>query len=149
MKSVIGNISDVITAEASSLRQGNLTLHAVTTSVVWNGTEVPYYTDILRTLTLTTSVQIGDILKNTLRYLKQNSNVTSALSSIKGSPSESSLSSLSSLASRSEDKNSNREPVELAGYMKQSAYIRNIFRDVEPRRRDTMIESIAAMYPVP
>ena len=134
MRSVIGNLSDVLGAEATSLGKGNLTLSAIATSVIWKGTEVPYYTDILRSLTLTTSVQIGDIFKNTMRYLDQHSSMSSEFSSL--------------LASRSEDKVRDRDPVDLAVYMKQSTYIRDLFQDVDPRKRDTMIDSIAAMYPV-
>lgn len=136
LRAVIGNITDIITAEASSIKGGNLTLNAVTTSVVWNGTKVPYYTDILNTLTLTTTVQIGEILRNTLRYLKSNSNFTSSLSSIKEDLNE------SSLASRSVERSHKRDPVNLVSYMKHDSYVRDLFRDVEPHKRSAMIEMI-------
>lgn len=137
VKSVIRNLSDVLKAESTSLGKGNLTLSAVTTSVVWNGTEVPYYTNVLCNLTMTTTVHIGDIFNNTMRYFKQHKDSTSSLSGEISS---------SSLASRSEDENWNRDPIDLALSVKQSSYIRDFFRDVDPRRRDDMIDSITAMY---
>jgi Protein of unknown function (DUF3712). len=82
LKKVIENLGEVLKSQASLLKTGNLTLNAKTSSIYWNGTYVPYYSDVLRTLTLTTAVGVGDIVKNTLKSFLSGKNLTGLLSSI-------------------------------------------------------------------
>ncbi|KAJ5552740.1 hypothetical protein N7494_002118 [Penicillium frequentans] len=140
IKTVIKNLAAVIKAEASAIKAGNLTINAVTTSIVWNGTLVPYYTDILKELTLTASIGLGGVLKNTINYLKSEGNLTDVLKNITGDM------NLSSVTSRSLDENM-RGPVDLSGFMRENLHVRDMFKDVDPDERDLIIDSLASIYP--
>lgn len=140
LKTVIKNLAAVLKAEASAIKAGNLSINAVATSVVWNGTLVPYYTDILKELTLTTSIGLGGILKNTINYLKSEGNLTDVLKNLTSDL------NLSSITSRSLDEN-RRCPVNLSGFMRSNLHVRDMFEDVDPEERDLIIDSLASVYP--
>jgi hypothetical protein len=131
LKKVIENLGEVLKSQASLLKTGNLTLNAKTSSIYWNDTLVPYYTDVLRTLTLTTAVGIGDIVKNTLKSFVNGKNLTGLLSSI---------------STRSLDERDSNGPIQLATLMKHDKSVQDAFEDVSTDRRDDIIDSIVAMY---
>ena len=141
LKTVIKNLAAVLEAEASAIKSGNLSINAVTTSVVWNNTLVPYYTDVLRELTLTASVGLADILKNTIAYLKSQGNLTEIISNLTGNDSD------SSLIPRAMDESIKRKPVSVAAWMRQNLHVRELFDDIDPDKRDALIHSIASFYP--
>lgn len=134
LKKVIANLKQVLNTQLPSLLNGNLSLNARTTSVVWNGTLVPYYTDVLRELTLTTSVGLGDIIKNTLKHFvdTHDLNLTSVTNGV---------------SSRSLDVRGRRVPHGLAGALKEDPYFQDVFGDVDPARRDAMIDTLLNYYP--
>jgi hypothetical protein len=59
----------VLQTQASSIKEGYLTLDTVGKSVVYDGVEVPYYTEVMRNLTMTAKVPLGGLITNTLRGL--------------------------------------------------------------------------------
>ncbi|KAJ5718642.1 hypothetical protein N7488_004288 [Penicillium malachiteum] len=138
---LLKNLAAVIKSEATAIKAGNLSINAITTSVVWNGTEVPYYTDILSQLTLSADIGIGDILKNTLAYLKSEGNITSTLSNLTSDL------NLSSLETRSSNTLRERAPVDLSPFMKHNQHIQDIIREIEPDDRDLIVRSLGSLYP--
>ena len=140
LKTILGNLGAVLKAEASALKSGNLSLQATTSSVVWNGTVVKYYTDILRQLTLTADIGLADTLKNTLKSFAQGKNLTGLLSSITGNTANTS----STLGRRYED--DGRARFDLAQFLKEDQDVQDAFHDISPERRNGMIDSLMAMY---
>ncbi|KAJ5638863.1 hypothetical protein N7528_001253 [Penicillium herquei] len=138
---ILKNLAAVIKSEATAIKAGNLSINAITTSVVWNGTEVPYYTDILSQLTLSADLGIGDVLKNTLAYLKSEGNITSTLSNLTSDL------NLSSLETRSSNTLRERAPVDLSPFMKHNQHIQDIIREIEPDDRDLIVRSLGSLYP--
>ncbi|KAJ5273017.1 hypothetical protein N7478_008142 [Penicillium angulare] len=138
---VIKNLADVLKAEASAIKNGNLSINAVTSSVVWNDTLVPYYTDILKELTLTAEIGIGDVLKNTLRHLKSQGNASSILANLTGDL------NLTSLNAQELEKRDARAPVDLSGFLKENEHVQDILQDVGPDDRDLIINWVASSYP--
>jgi hypothetical protein len=67
LKTVLKNLGPILQSQKDSIRNGYLTLDTVTKSVVYDGVEVPYYTNVMRNLTLTSQIPIGGLLVNTLR----------------------------------------------------------------------------------
>ncbi|KAJ5202100.1 uncharacterized protein N7498_006763 [Penicillium cinerascens] len=132
LKKIILNLPEVLKSQASLLKTGNLTLKAQTSSIYWDNTYVPYYSDVLRTLTLTTEVGIGEIVKNTLQSFADGKNLSGLLSGI---------------GTRSLGENDGSEPVTLSSLMKDDKDIRGAFEDVSTERRDDIIDSFIAMYP--
>lgn len=63
---LISNLGEVIRTQSDSLTQGFLSLDTVGKSVVYDGVEVPYYTQVMSELVMTAKVPIADLLKNTL-----------------------------------------------------------------------------------
>lgn len=136
LKKVIQNLGQVLSTQMASLLNGELSLNTRTTTVVWNGTLVPYYTDVLSTLTLNTQVGIGPILKNTIHYFGTHTNLN--LSRLIPGPGP---------KARSLD---GREPSftnELATALKENKYMQDIFDGVEPASRDEMIDTLLTYYP--
>ncbi|KAJ5920988.1 hypothetical protein N7466_009314 [Penicillium verhagenii] len=140
ISTVIKNLATVLKAEASAIKSGNLSINAVATSVVWNGTLVPYYTDILKELTLTTEIGLGAVLKNTIAYLKSEGNLTDVLKNLTGDL------NLSSLESRSLDEKK-RGPVDLSGFMRSNLHVKDMFKDIDPEEGDLLMNSLASIYP--
>ncbi|KAJ5109721.1 hypothetical protein N7532_002366 [Penicillium argentinense] len=138
IKSIFSNFGDILKAQAGALKNGTLAIDSVTRSVTWNGTLVPYYTDILSTLTLSTTIPLGDTIKNTLRHLLDGKNLTSALSGLIDGANSSSLSSRDV---------HDRGPVDLAPFLKGNRHVQDFFRGVDDDQRDSFIDSLAAAYP--
>lgn len=66
---MVSNLREVLASQAKAIATGNLALDTVTRSVTWNGELVPYYTDVMKQLTLTANVPIADLVKNTVHNL--------------------------------------------------------------------------------
>jgi hypothetical protein len=142
LKGVLANLAEVLASQSTAIRTGDLSLTAVTRTILSNGTLIPYYTKILGSLPLVANVGIGDVLQNTLKYLGSNGglNLTGALSGLI-------------------DDKRRRGPVLLdgpGGYgrdafsqvtsLKQNTHIQKIFEDESPERRDAVIDSLATYY---
>lgn len=139
-RTVLKNLPEILKTQGPALKNGNLSLNAVASSINWQGTFVPYYTDVLRQLTLTADISAGDILKNTFHHLGQNAGLTAALSNISGN----NASSGGSLVSRGDS--NNRDMAVLAASLKQNKHVQDIFRDENWAQRDTMIDSLVDFY---
>ena len=142
LKKVLANLSEVLGSQSAAIRTGGLSLTAVTRTIVSNGTLIPYYTKVLGSLPLVANVGIGDVLKNTLKYLGREGglNLTGALSGLI-------------------DDKRRRGPALLDGpngyggdafkqvaSLKQNRHVRKIFEDESHDRLDAMIDSLARYY---
>lgn len=142
LKSIVKNLGDVLKMEANTLKNGNLTLSATPTSIIFDNTLIPYYTDVLRQLTLTTSIGIGGILKNTIRHLKDDKNFTGVISSLEGNSSDN-----RDLAIRSpDDRDGQIGSLELASFIKQNEHIQQVFEDEDPSTKDMTLDRLASLY---
>lgn len=142
VKTVIRNLTEVLASQGSSIATGSLSLTAVTKSITFNGTQIPYYTKVLGSLPLVAKVGLGDILKNTLGHLGSSGtlNLTGASSGL------------------TDNDKRRRDPVQLDGpdgygdafnrvaSLKQNKHVQKVFGDEDPERRDAMIDSLARYY---
>ncbi|KAL5334492.1 hypothetical protein BJX70DRAFT_17187 [Aspergillus crustosus] len=64
---LIDNIEPILATQGDSLSRGFLRLECTGRSVVYDGEEVPYYTEAMRELTLTAEVALGSLVINTLQ----------------------------------------------------------------------------------
>ncbi|GIJ88016.1 hypothetical protein Asppvi_006932 [Aspergillus pseudoviridinutans] len=96
---VLKNLGPVLQSQKDSLRNGYLTLDTVAKSIVYDGVEVPYYTNVMKDLTLSAKVPIGGLLVNTLRgiFHKNGTNILSQMNITDSSSSESTSGLLSEL----------------------------------------------------
>lgn len=133
---VLGNLGTVLQTQSSLLSTGELTLDTITKSVVWEGVEVPYYTEVMSQLTLVAKVPVLATLKNTLSHL----NLTEL-----ENYGESTGGLLSSMESGA-NSNSNSSGSALASALKQNVHVRDAFRDTHPVKRDAMLDSLAGLY---
>ena len=69
LKVLLKNLVPILQTQASSIKNGYLTLDSVGKSVVYDGVEVPYYTEVMRNLTMTAQVPLAGLITNTLRGL--------------------------------------------------------------------------------
>ncbi|KXG51781.1 Protein of unknown function DUF3712 [Penicillium griseofulvum] len=134
IRTMITNLTEVISSQGSTLNKGMISLTAVTKTIISNGTLIPYYTRVLGSLPLVANVSIGDVLRNSLAHLGS--------SGILSDP----------------DEKRRRDPVQLdgpVGYgdaysqvatLKHNRHVQNIFKDEDPERRDAMINSLASYY---
>lgn len=99
LKTVLKNLGPVLQSQKDSIRNGYLSLDSVTKTVVYEGVEVPYYTNVMKDLTLTAKIPIGGLLVNTLRgiFNKNGTNILDQLNITDSSSSESTSSVLSEL----------------------------------------------------
>ncbi|RHZ62932.1 hypothetical protein CDV55_107267 [Aspergillus turcosus] len=95
---VLKNLGPILQSQKDSIRNGYLTLDTVTTSVIYDGVQVPYYTNVMRNLTLTSQIPIGGLVLNTLRgmFNKNGTNILDQMN-ITSSSSESFSSAVSEL----------------------------------------------------
>ncbi|EYE91632.1 DUF3712 domain-containing protein [Aspergillus ruber CBS 135680] len=66
---LIQNLSEIVKDQAEYLKKGNLRLKTIGTNVEWNGVQVPYYTKVMKGLTLEADVPIAGLLGNTVHSL--------------------------------------------------------------------------------
>jgi hypothetical protein len=146
---IIQNLGKVLTSQASALKTGNLALDTITRTVTWNGTLVPYYTDVMKQLTLTANVAIADLLKNTIHnFLNSDSSISSLIDSL-GSNSSSSglLSNLTDSQSASDTASAAlAESSSLSSKLKRNVAVRDVFKNEHPLKRDAIIDSLAGIY---
>ncbi|KAJ6032827.1 uncharacterized protein N7446_008879 [Penicillium canescens] len=138
LKTVISNLTEVISSQSSSLKNGNLALTAMTRTIVSNGTLIPYYTNVLSQLPLVANVGIADVLRNTLAYLGSNDNLnlTGALSGITDNIRRRALNGPVG----------NGNAVNRIASLKQNKHVQKVFEDEDDDKRDAMIDSLARYY---
>ncbi|KAL4895635.1 hypothetical protein BDV59DRAFT_211275 [Aspergillus ambiguus] len=73
---ILHNIKPILQTQGKNIRQGYLTLDAVGRSVVYDGTEIPYYTELMQSLTLPANVPINELLINSLHGILHGNNST-------------------------------------------------------------------------
>ncbi|KAL4922905.1 hypothetical protein BDW62DRAFT_4605 [Aspergillus aurantiobrunneus] len=64
---LIDNLHSILETQGDALNKGFLRLDTVGRSVVYDGEEVPYYTEAMQELTLTADVALGSLVINTLQ----------------------------------------------------------------------------------
>ncbi|OOQ84520.1 hypothetical protein PEBR_29860 [Penicillium brasilianum] len=142
LKKIIKNLGEVLKSQASALKTGNLALDTITRSVVWNGTEVPYYTKVMHELTLTANVGLASTLKNTLHNLlhpdgsSSSSNFTSLISSL----------NLTSAVDSAKANLNSSDSSSVASALKRNVHLLDAFKDEHPVKRDAIIDSLAHIY---
>ena len=144
LKAILGNLGEVLKSQASALKTGNLALSTITRSVVWNGTEVPYYTQVMHELTLTANVGLVSTLKNTLHNLLHpdgsSGNSTGNLTSLVSSLNLTSAVDEAKAALNSSDSNA------VSSALKRNVHLMDAFKDEHPVKRDAIIDSLANLY---
>ncbi|KAI1836428.1 hypothetical protein DTO006G1_2637 [Penicillium roqueforti] len=135
---MIEHLGEILASQTKALTTGNLSLDTVTRTVTWNGTLVPYYTNVMKQLTLTANVPIADLVKNTVQnLLSGNESLTDILSS---------AGDTSNLLGNLTSSNGDSDTSELASKMKTSIAVRDMFHNTHPVKRDLIINSLAGMY---
>ncbi|PYH78351.1 hypothetical protein BO82DRAFT_342919 [Aspergillus uvarum CBS 121591] len=78
---VIANLGRVLRDQRDAIKRGYLDLTTVGTDVTYEGVQVPYYTDVMRNLTMTAQVPLGKLVENTLRgvLVRNGTNVLTGL----------------------------------------------------------------------
>ncbi|GES61230.1 hypothetical protein ATEIFO6365_0006068900 [Aspergillus terreus] len=127
---IIENLGEVLRSQSNSLSQGYLSLDTVGKSVVYDGVEVPYYTDVMSQLTMTAKVPIADLLKNTLHELL-GSNTTGLLSSL-------------NITSDSPDLGSALSNIEANGGLSKVLNARGFGEFLGKEKRDAMVDMMGA-----
>jgi hypothetical protein len=86
IKTLIQNLSTILTAEANSLTNGNILISTSGNSSIYNGLHIPYYEAVLSNLFLTVEMPVIKLLIGTLQqYLGPNNTlITSALGAVNG-----------------------------------------------------------------
>lgn len=139
LKKIISNLGE---SQASALMTGSIALTTITRSVLWNGTEVPYYTKVMQKLTLTANVGLVSTLKNTLHNLlhpdssSEASNLSTIISSL----------NLTSAIHRPKANLNLTDTKELSSMLKRNVHLMDVFMDENPVKRDAIIESLADFY---
>ncbi|GAB1210289.1 hypothetical protein APSETT445_009080 [Aspergillus pseudonomiae] len=67
MHTIIENLLPLVQAQGSSLRNGYLSLDAVTREVEYDGVVIPYYTEAMRDLVLSAKVPVNDLVINSIQ----------------------------------------------------------------------------------
>lgn len=145
LKKIIGNLGEVLKSQAEALKTGNLALSTITRSVVWNGTEVPYYTQVMHELTLTANVGLLSTLKNTLHNLLDPSGSSSGNSTSNFASLISSLNLTSAVDAAKANLNLTDSKA-VSSALKRNVHILDAFKDEHPVKRDAMIDSLAKLY---
>lgn len=121
---------------------GSIALTTITRSVLWNSTEVPYYTKVMQKLTLTANVGLISTLKNTLHNLlhpdssSEASNLSTIISRL----------NLTSAIDRPKANLNLTDTKELSSMLKRNVHLMDVFMDENPVKRDAIIESLADFY---
>ncbi|KAI2898861.1 hypothetical protein CBS76997_818 [Aspergillus niger] len=63
---LIENIGPILSEQSDSIKEGYLSLTAVGANVEYEGVQVPYYTEVMKNLTMTAKVPLGSLVTNTL-----------------------------------------------------------------------------------
>ncbi|CAG8251637.1 unnamed protein product [Penicillium salamii] len=147
LKKIVANLLDVLESQSSAIRTGSLSLTAVTRTIVSNGTLIPYYTNVLGSLPLVANVGIGDVLKNTLKYLgtESNLNLTGALSGLIDNDKRRRGPALLGGPRRNSGVFDHDAFVQVA-HLKKNSLVQKVFEDEDPDKRDFVIDSLACYY---
>lgn len=146
---IFKHLSEVLATQAKSIRNGTLSLDTVTRSVKWNNTIVPYYTKAMSELTLTADVALGDILKNTIHNALRGGNLTSLVDKAKSSDSSGLLSDLKQKYKDNKEKNAlqtRSDSASIAEALKRNIHMREVFKNEDPAKRDSIIDTLAEWY---
>ncbi|GLA64982.1 hypothetical protein AtubIFM54640_006716 [Aspergillus tubingensis] len=63
---LIENIGPILSEQSDSIKEGYLSLTTVGANVEYDGVQVPYYTEVMKNLTMTAKVPLGSLISNTL-----------------------------------------------------------------------------------
>ncbi|KAJ6000851.1 hypothetical protein N7481_001260 [Penicillium waksmanii] len=74
IKTVLDNLEVIMEAQSDALKDGVIELSASGNSTIYNGIHIPYYEEILSSLTLTTRVSVLGVLGDTVQGLLDNKN---------------------------------------------------------------------------
>ena len=142
LKMILGKLGVVLKSQASALKTGNLALDTITRSVVWNGTEVPYYTKVMHELTLKANVGLVSLLKNSLHTLlhPDGSSGSSNFTSLISSPNLTSAIDEAKANLNSSDRNA------VSSALKRNVHLMDAFKGEDPVKRDAIIDSLANLY---
>ncbi|CAG8243128.1 unnamed protein product [Penicillium salamii] len=129
------------------LKSGDTDLVIVTRKIVSNGTLIPYYTNVLGSLPLVANVGIGDVLKNTLKYLgtESNLNLTGALSGLIDNDKRRRGPALLDGPRRNSGVFDHDAFVQVT-HLKKNSLVQRVFEDEDPDKRDSLIDSLARYY---
>lgn len=149
LSTILHNLGKVLASQASALKTGNLALDTITRSITWNGTLVPYYTEVMSDLTLTANVAIADLLKNTIHnFLNSNSSIADALDGLGGPGGL--LGNLTNSTGASDTASAalaeSSKLADLKAKMKSNVHVRDVFKDHPAAKRDAIVDSLAGMY---
>ncbi|OQD99385.1 hypothetical protein PENVUL_c064G10170 [Penicillium vulpinum] len=143
---MVENIGKVLASQAKALKTGSLALDTVTRTVTWNGTLVPYYTNVMKQLTLTANVAIADLVKNTVHNLLSGNQTLRDVLNSAGDTSNL-LGNLTSSNDNSDTASSAlSDTSDFASKMKTSIAVRDMFRGTHPVKRDSVIDLLVGMY---
>ncbi|KAJ5106062.1 hypothetical protein NUU61_003409 [Penicillium alfredii] len=139
---ILKHLPEVIKSQKDSLSKGQLSLDTVTRTVTWNGTLVPYYTDVMKQLTLTANVQIVELLKNTIHNLLHSNTSLSDMVHSAGGNSSITKDILNSARNNTGGGGTSL----LSNKLKNNLAVRNLLRDEHPVKRDSIIDSLVELY---
>lgn len=143
ISTILQNIGQVLADQGDSIKSGSLSLTSVTRTVKWEGTLVPYYTDVMSQLPLTASVGLIDTVKNTVHeLLHSGKNITEVIHELTDNAKGNSTSLLADLKKgiqAIEDKTGNSGGL-LGGVLK-----RNLEED-HPDDAEEIASSLSAWY---
>lgn len=144
LKKIIANLGAVLKSQAAAIKSGNLALKTVTRSVVWNGTEVPYYTQVMHELPLIAEVSLLGTLRNTLHHLLHpdgssgggTGNLTSIISGL----------NLTDAINAAKDDLNLTDSRSVSSALKRNVHLLDLFKGEHPVKRDALIDSMAKLY---
>lgn len=151
ISSLLKNLPEVLKTQGPALKAGNLSLDAATSSIHWNGKYVPYYTDVLRDLTLTANIGLVDLVKNTIHHLELNKSLMATLANASGGNSTNDRRSVRPSSTKDDDvtvRPGDTNKASLAGLaagLKRNKHVRDILGDEAQNRQDEIMESLVAL----
>ena len=74
IKTIMDNLSDIISSQKEALTSGDLQLDASGNSTIYNGVHIDYFEEVLNNLTLTARVPILEVLGGTVQNLLGDNN---------------------------------------------------------------------------
>lgn len=146
------HIGEILADQADSIKSGSLSLTSTTRTVIWNGTLVPYYTDVMSQLPLTANVGLVDTLKNTVHSLfHSGKNITEVIHELTDNSKGNSSSLLADLkkgiqAIESKSGSGSSSGGLLGDVMKRNLDMRDMFQEEHPEKTDELFGSLAAWY---
>ncbi|KAJ5220250.1 hypothetical protein N7468_009454 [Penicillium chermesinum] len=143
---ILQNIGQVLADQGPSIKQGSLSLVSTTRTVKWNGTVVPYYTDVMSQLPLTAKVGLVSTVKKTVQELfsggKNITDVIHELTSYSKGNGTALLDDLKQGIQAIEGKNSSSGA--LHEMVKRNLYLRDEFQESHPDQTDELFNSLTS-----